>query len=497
MLKPYLNKILTNNRFFATVSLLGLISLATRAVGAFAEIIFAHFFGGGALADGFLFAVSIPVLFMSAISLGLAAAVVPSAHQSIEKEGSRLELGSQLPFLGLLFLFAAAACLTAQGVAVGRMDLAPEALESFQAAFPWIVPGLMLLIVGAWLQAVSQSRQVVVMPASANLYSNMALGLGFLIAGLFGNYLLAAIAFLASAAVRAVILVVMTAKVVDLKRLSFRWQLRSALVLLLVCFVSMLGASDRFANVAIDRVLGANGEDGSIAALAYGFRMILIPFGLLCLGTSKALFPKMVARESETAGGSTEQALNTCGYLLPILAASSAFLFFARHALIDLFFHHGEFGSDAARLTSAALGGYALCLPFFGIREILNYCFIAQKKWAAVLAPGLLALAVNCGIGFTIGADRLEYILGGTLAATFCALALSLYLSGVGALAKMPAKWKRSCLLAVVLSYSLPWLATVEFLAVTPLLPIAAAGMLAFAPLVLLRPDRSLRRAQA
>ncbi|NTU79963.1 MAG: murein biosynthesis integral membrane protein MurJ [Chloroflexales bacterium] len=167
----------------------------------------------------------------------------------------------------------------------------------------------------------------------------------------------------------------------------------------------VLGQGAAHISVVVTLSLAARLPEGTakVAGLGYALQLMLLPYGIFSLSLSQVAFPRLArlvaeGRRDELAADVRRTLATILWLTLPGAAALLALGFPAARAL----FERGAFDAVSLTYTVSALAGYALALPAFAASEILIRSFYAmQRTWTPVLV-GLLQVAVNLGLGFSL-----------------------------------------------------------------------------------------------
>lgn len=134
---------------------------------------------------------------------------------------------------------------------------------------------------------------------------------------------------------------------------------------------------------------------GSVSALTFAQTTIDLPLNLLPLSLSIVLLPyfsefadrKEYQRSGTYLGHATR-------FLLLVFVPIAAYCYCFRSPLTLLLFKSGRFDQHALQLTSQALAGLALGLPFFAIEIVLMNYFYASRRMIASMVCGMIATVV-------------------------------------------------------------------------------------------------------
>jgi putative peptidoglycan lipid II flippase len=214
----------------------------------------------------------------------------------------------------------------------------------------------------------------------------------------------------------------------------------------------ILGLAAVQINFLVNTILASHLPAGSLAALNYGWLLMLLPQGIIAQGIATAAFPTFaaqVARRATQEMGTTLNAILRAIILVTIPA--SVGLIVLRVPLISILLERGAFDRNSTALVATALAFYAMGLVAHSIVEIASRAFYAlHDTWTPVWV-GLMAMALNVALSLALR-DALGYgglALANTLATTIEMLALAWLVRGrLSTLAIRPLA--RSALLASV-----------------------------------------------
>jgi putative peptidoglycan lipid II flippase len=149
--------------------------------------------------------------------------------------------------------------------------------------------------------------------------------------------------------------------------------------------------------------------EGRVAALNFGWQMLMLPHGLIALSISTVIFPRM-ARLYEQ-GKSDEVRHVFTQSLTPMLfltVPASIGLYEFRFAVVEALFENGRFDAVGTSLVAAAIEFLALGLVFYAIVEVATRIFYAMKDTVTPVVAGVLIIVINMIIGYAL-LDSLEH----------------------------------------------------------------------------------------
>ena len=99
---------------------------------------------------------------------------------------------------------------------------------------------------------------------------------------------------------------------------------------------------------------------------------------------------------------------------------------FLSNDIVRVIYERGKFESNAVILTSMALFGYSIQLPFAGVRDILNSSLFSMKKTKVTTINGVIGVIVNIILSITL--SKFFGVLGISIATSVSAIIIALLL---------------------------------------------------------------------
>ena len=88
--------------------------------------------------------------------------------------------------------------------------------------------------------------------------------------------------------------------------------------------------------------------------------------------------------------------------------------------IISAFYERGKFNDVAVGITASAFLGYALVLPFTGVRDILNSSLFSMQKTKVTTINGIIGVVVN--VILSISLSKIFGIFGVAIASTIASM---------------------------------------------------------------------------
>ena len=149
----------------------------------------------------------------------------------------------------------------------------------------------------------------------------------------------------------------------------------------------MLGQSIVVLDETIGKIVAASAADGSIFVLNLARRVNMLPVGVIAQAAGVAAYPYLARLVAE---GRRSELLESMGRTIRMVifvggAAVAAVIAVSRPA-IRAAFQHGEFSAEGTVLASAALIGYSLSIPAWGVQQVFGRGFYAHRRmWIPVV----------------------------------------------------------------------------------------------------------------
>jgi putative peptidoglycan lipid II flippase len=334
------------------------------------ELLLAATFGTGDALEAFVIAFALPTFVINVIAGSFASALIPTFIQVREMEGrdAAQDIFSAGTTLGAGLLCAAAALLALFSsfllpLLASGFDPAKLALtqQLFYLLMPTIILNGLALLWSSVLNAGERFALAAFAPAMLPVASIVALivgrawGIYALVLGMTAGFVLQ-LGILGWGLVRQGITV------------RPRWPgLNPAIRQVIAQYLPLtIGAAVLSSTLLVDQAVAARLDPGSVAAFAYGTKVVtlIIGLGAGALGTAVLpFFSKMVAVASWDEVRQTTRIYSQLTLLTAIPLAGILYLF--SHQIVTLFFQRGAFTEQDAVLVAQVQALYALQIPFY------------------------------------------------------------------------------------------------------------------------------------
>lgn len=392
---------MSNNKVFKATFIIMIITILTRFLGLARDALVASSFGAGMETAAYIAAVSVPEAVFAIVGLAISTTFIPMLSEIKSKHGKdkMFEFSNNiisilsvicivLSVLGLLFTKEVV------GLFVSGYDVETMKLTVFLTKISII--NILFLCIKACFISMLQVCEDFVMPSILGLFFNAPIILylifftpvsvvGLTIANVVGNILSVLV------------------QIPSLYKQGFKFKLfinlkderiRRTIMLILPVII---GSGANSLNLIVDKNIASFLGDGGVTILDYGQKLIIFTNVAITTSIVSVMYPLMANKiNSDDRQGFLEDLSKTIVvislFLIPIMAG---FIFF-RVEIISLVWGHGKFNNpETILITSTVFAAYAMQLPFFGVRDLLNSTLFSMQKTKITTINGVIGVVIN------------------------------------------------------------------------------------------------------
>ena len=375
-------------------------TLISRPLGFIREAVQAALFGASRLTDAFLVAYNLPEMIQTLFFSGVLSNFFVPVITRYREHKDELSTIFSLALNGSLIiaLFLAGVCYTS---ATGLMTIAAPGLTGDDHTlavflFRFMLPMLVLHCLLAVMKGTLNSLDHYAMPEYAGVFFNLVLIVCTLtLAPTYG------ITSLAIGVVAGSILQVLV-QLPALRRHGIRYRptlafshpaLREMGGLALGAFIATAVVP---INAFVARAMASTLPEGSISALAYAFRVFLLPVSLIAVPVYTVLLTELSSAHNE---GQLEtfkkQAASGLSLLFAVALPAMAVLIVLAVPITRLLYERGQFISEDVMMTSQALMAYGLGVLAYGTSQVMVRLFTATKDTRTPAWIGVGSIVIN------------------------------------------------------------------------------------------------------
>ncbi len=396
---------LTLSSILGVASLVAVFFIVSRVTGVLRDIIILAEFDLSAQLDAYQAAFRIPDMIFEVVAGGaLGSAYLPAFTRTLHREGSRAawRLFSQVlnAVTVTILLLAIVSILIAPWLVrtVVAPGFDPEQQQLVAHLMRWLLLGTLIYGASGLCMASLNTYQHFTFPAMAPGIRNLAIIAGALVLvpywGIYG--------LVAGAIAGSVLHLVVQIPILMRRQYQFRYQLalnwrhaglRHVLVLLLP---RMVGLVFIHLNFIVNTNLVSKLAPGSVSALEYGFRLMLLPVGLFAQALAIVVFPSFAAQVERMAYREMEQTFRRMVRLILFLAMPSAVgMFLLRIPLIEVLYQRGSFTAESTMSVAYSLQFFLLGLTSYAVVEVTVRAFYALHDTRTPVIVGILVVLLN------------------------------------------------------------------------------------------------------
>jgi putative peptidoglycan lipid II flippase len=382
------------------------LSVLSRALGFVRDLLSAHIFGAGAIADAYFVAFRIPNLLRSLVAEGaLTAAFVPVFSSKLvhSKQDATQALRSISSFLLLLTIVLSIcgiywaqelALFFAPGFADNPQQLALCALLT-RIMFPFIICMSLVATLSGALNALKIFGQAAV----AQVCINLCLIAGALLALPFASDT-AAILLAASLLVGGIVGVLVQLPALQRAGISAfplgKVFCASNRQILLLMLPAVLGASLYQLGIFISTLLSSLLEEGSVSWLYYADRITQFPVGVFSIALASVLLPTLAEASAQNdKQGFSRNLVDSLRYCSALIIPIAAGIALCAKPVCELAFERGAFSDHDTARTAAAVIALSAGLWSVSCYSLLSRAFLARKNTVVPTLLGALGLLGN------------------------------------------------------------------------------------------------------
>lgn len=393
------------SRIARAASLVMVLFIASRALGLLREIVITRQFGTSAEMDAYWAAFRLPDFLFYVVAGGaLGSAFIPifAGYLARDDLTGAWRLASAVinwVLLLLIGLSGLAALLAPWLVVTFFPGFSPAQQALTTELMRWMLISTVIFGVSGVVMGILNARQHFFLPALAPVIYNLSIILGaWLLGPTWGVRGLTAGVVLGAAGHFLVQL-----PGLFWQRMRYRpllaWRDPSLRQVGRLMAPRVLGLAAVQLNFVVTTVLAAGLTVGSVAALNYGWIIMLLPQGIIAQSVATALFPTLAALVAQGKLAEMRRIFGlTLRNLLFLTLPAATGLVILRVPIVQLLFERGQFTPESTRLTAWALGFFSLGLVGHAVVEILTRAFYALQDTKTPVGAGIVAMGLNIGL---------------------------------------------------------------------------------------------------
>lgn len=422
---------MNKNKVFKATFIVMLMTILSRIIGFSRDILAAYHFGVEGSYDIYVASVAIPESVFMIVGLAISTTFIPMLseikHNKSKEEMFRFS-SNVINILSIISIFTIILGLifTKEIVNIFVPNFSSEKIELTIFLTRITLFNIIFLCINACFLSILQVCEDFIIPALLGIFFNLPIIIyliffkdvsvvGLAIANVLGNLIR--------------VLIQLPSLYKQGYKISLHINLKDKKLkaMLILIIPVIIGAGANSINMLVDKSIASGLVTGSMAALEYSQRLIQFVSTAITTSLVSVVYPIMANKLNE---GDKEGFLKylsksiiiICLFLIPITLG----IMFLSDDIIKVIYERGKFNSNAVTLTSMALLGYSIQLPFLGIRDILNSSLFSMKKTKVTTLNGIIGVVVN--IVLSIILSKYFGVLGIAIATSISAFVISILL---------------------------------------------------------------------
>ena len=413
------------NKIFKAAFLVMIISILSRFLGLFRDMLVGYQFGVSIYTDAYKAAVSVPETVFTIVGLAISTVFIPMLSKvKYEKNKDEMFKFSHNIISILLVIsiitFALGFIFTDQIVAFMFDGFSEEKFTLTVFLTRITLFNLLFLSINACYTAMLQVCEDFVIPSILGMFFNAPMIIyllcfndisivGLTIANVIGNFLRVAV------------------QIPVLYKHGYRFKLfinlkdeRIKRILILIIPV-IIGSGANSLNMVVDMKVASSLGDGAVSALDFAQKIIVFANTAITTSIVSVMYPLMANKlnEGDNEGFSMYLTKSISTIALLLVPISIGFILLNKE-IISAFYERGKFNDVAVGITASAFLGYSLVLPFTGVRDILNSSLFSMQKTKITTINGVIGVVVN--IILSISLSKVFGIFGVAIASTIASM---------------------------------------------------------------------------
>ncbi|MDU2122090.1 MAG: murein biosynthesis integral membrane protein MurJ [Clostridium celatum] len=413
------------NKIFKAAFLVMIISILSRFLGLFRDMLVGYQFGASIYTDAYKAAVSVPETVFTIVGLAISTVFIPmlSKVKYDKNKDEMFKFSNNIISILLvisIIIFALGFIFTNEIVAFMFDGFSKEKFTLTVFLTRITLFNLLFLSINACYTAMLQVCEDFVIPSILGMFFNAPMIIyllffndisivGLTIANVIGNFLRVAV------------------QVPVLYKHGYRFKLfinlkdeRIKKILILIIPVIIASGANSL-NMVVDMKVASSLGDGAVSGLDFAQKIIVFANTAITTSIVTVMYPLMANKlnEGDNKGFSMYLTKSISIIALLLVPISIGFILLNKE-IISAFYERGKFNDVAVGITASAFLGYALVLPFTGVRDILNSSLFSMQKTKVTTMNGIIGVVAN--IILSVALSKVLGIFGVAIASTIASM---------------------------------------------------------------------------
>lgn len=387
---------------FKTFSLIFIITVISKFLGLFRDIVFAKYYGTGYVANAFFAAIRIPTQLVDIIlSSAIVSTFVPIFNQVLQKDGKDKANKFANNFVNIVALISTA-------IAIIGIIFAPQivkalaggfdtqtfnlTVELIKITFPMIIFTAIAYSLVGFLQSYGQFNIPAMISAVSNLVIIIFLLLfreKFGIHGVAGCMLFAWL-------LQVLIQVPFAKKYGYPFRLHIDFKDENIKRVFLLSIPILISTAVLPINNLVSTRLASGMGDNAVSAMEYAYKLYVVISGVFTYVIGNIIFPEMSRASADDNKEEYKEIINKAmRMMIYILIPLTIGITIFSKDIISVIYERGEFTAESTLITSSILTFFSAGIIGSGIVEVMNKAFYAKQDTKSPLIAGIIMIIIN------------------------------------------------------------------------------------------------------
>ena len=387
---------------FKTFSLIFIITVISKFLGLFRDIVFAKYYGTGYVANAFFAAIRIPTQLVDIIlSSAIVSTFVPIFNQVLQKDGKDKANKFANNFVNIVALISTA-------IAIIGIIFAPQivkalaggfdtqtfnlTVELIKITFPMIIFTAIAYSLVGFLQSYGQFNIPAMISAVSNLVIIIFLLLfreKFGIHGVAGCMLFAWL-------LQVLIQVPFAKKYGYPFRLHIDFKDENIKRVFLLSIPILISTAVLPINNLVSTRLASGMGDNAVSAMEYAYKLYVGISGVFTYAIGNIIFPEMSRASADDNKEEYKEIINKAmRMMIYILIPLTIGITIFSKDIISVIYERGEFTVESTLITSSILTFFSVGIIGSGIVEVMNKAFYAKQDTKSPLIAGIIMIIIN------------------------------------------------------------------------------------------------------
>ena len=387
---------------FKTFSLIFIITVISKFLGLFRDIVFAKYYGTGYVANAFFAAIRIPTQLVDIIlSSAIVSTFVPIFNQVLQKDGKDKANKFANNFVNIVALISTA-------IAIIGIIFAPQivkalaggfdtqtfnlTVELIKITFPMIIFTAIAYSLVGFLQSYGQFNIPAMISAVSNLVIIIFLLLfreKFGIHGVAGCMLFAWL-------LQVLIQVPFAKKYGYPFILHIDFKDENIKRVFLLSIPILISTAVLPINNLVSTRLASGMGDNAVSAMEYAYKLYVVISGVFTYAIGNIIFPEMSRASADDNKKEYKEIINKAmRMMIYILIPLTIGITIFSKDIISVIYERGEFTAESTLITSSILTFFSVGIIGSGIVEVMNKAFYAKQDTKSPLIAGIIMIIIN------------------------------------------------------------------------------------------------------